>query len=243
MFDSIKSSLGWKEAPEASPVSILGVRIPADGTPAHLLHLTTTNDCGGGLSFLHRVPDTRRYWPGKESWAYRDLNRLDCQLNETVTRMRHLQQKDHSDQEAAMRKNSSTNEQLEVSQRQRQLFFEQQHHLLPQRYSSCIGAYYVYYSLDVDHLPLNAFVPDWTRTVGDKTARQYWGDVFIVKMGPHEYGLYGWAAYEDITPDFLELLAAGPLKSWREDVGFRLPWEASDNRSQALISKLYAICV
>jgi hypothetical protein len=46
-------------------------------------------------------------------------------------------------------------------------FFEQQHHLLPQRYSSCIGAYYVYYSLDVDHLPLNAFVPDWIGTVGD----------------------------------------------------------------------------
>jgi hypothetical protein len=111
-----------KEAPEASPVTILGVRIPADGTPAHLLHLTTTNDCGGGLDFLHRVPDTRRYWPGKESWAYRDLNRLDCQLNETVARMRHLQQKDHSDQEAAMRQNSSTNEKLEVSQRQQQLF-------------------------------------------------------------------------------------------------------------------------
>jgi hypothetical protein len=50
-------------------------------------------------------------------------------------------------------------------------------------------------------------------------------------MGPQKYGPYGWAAYEDITPDFLELLAAGPLKSWREDVGFRLPWEASDNRS------------
>jgi hypothetical protein len=231
MFASTKSSLGWKEAPKASPITILGVRIPADGTPAHFLRLTKTNDCGGGLDYLHRVHDTRRYWPWKESWAYRDLNRLDCQLNETVARMRHLQQKDHSDQEAAMRQNSSMDEQLEVSQRQRQLFFEQQHHLLPQLYSSCIGTYYVYYSLDVDHLPLNAFVPDWIGTVGDKAPRLYWGDVFVVKMGPQEYGPYGWAAYEDITPDFLELLAAGPLKSWRKDVGFRLPWEASDNRS------------
>jgi hypothetical protein len=50
-------------------------------------------------------------------------------------------------------------------------------------------------------------------------------------MGPQEYGPYGWAAYKDITPDFLELVAAGPLKSWREHVGFRLPWEASDNGS------------
>jgi hypothetical protein len=61
MFASIKSSLGWKEAPEASTVTILGVRVPADGTPAHLLHLTTTNDCGGGLDFLPRVPYTRLY--------------------------------------------------------------------------------------------------------------------------------------------------------------------------------------
>jgi hypothetical protein len=63
MFASTKSSLGWKEAPKASPITILGVRIPADGTPVHFLRLTKTNDCGGGLDYLHRVPDTRRYWP------------------------------------------------------------------------------------------------------------------------------------------------------------------------------------
>jgi hypothetical protein len=136
----------------------------------------------------------------------------------------HLQQNEHSDQEADMRQNSSSEEQFKVQQRQRQLFLEQQHHLLPQHYSSCIGAYYVYYSFDVDHLPLNAFVPDWIGKIGDKTQQRYWGDVFIVKMGPQEYGPYGWAAYEDITPEFLELLALEPLKSWREDVGFRLPW-------------------
>jgi hypothetical protein len=219
-----------KEAPAPSPVTILVARIPADGTPAHLLHLTTTNDCGD-LDFLHRVPDTRRYWPGEESWAYRDLNRLDCQLNEKVARLRHLQQKEHSDQEVDIEQYSSSKERCKAQQRQRQLFWDQQHHLLPQRYSSCIGAYYVYYSFDVYHLPQNAFVPDWIGKIGDKIQQQYWGDVFVVKMGPQEYGPYGWAAYEDITPEFLELLAAGPLKSWREDVGFRLPWEASENRS------------
>jgi hypothetical protein len=177
------------------------------------LHLTTTNDCGN-LNFLYRVPDTHRYWPGEESWAHRDLNRLDCQLNEKVTRLRNLQQKEHCDQEPAKRRNSSSEEQHEVWQQQRQLFVDQQHHLLPQRYSSCIGAYYVYYSFDVDHLPLNAFVPDWIGKIGDKNQQRYWGDVFVVKMGPQEYGPYGWAAYEDITPEFLELLEAGPLKSW-----------------------------
>jgi hypothetical protein len=117
MFASIKLLLGWEEAPAPSPVTILGVRIPADGTPAHILPLTTTNDCGF-LTFLHRVPDIRRYWPGKDSWAYRDMNRLDCQLNENVARSRHLQQKEHSDQEADVRQNPSS----EVRQRQRQLF-------------------------------------------------------------------------------------------------------------------------
>jgi hypothetical protein len=61
--------------------------------------------------------------------------------------------------------------------------------------------------------------------------QRYCGNVFVVKIGPQEYGLYGWAAYEDITPDFLGLLEAGPLKSWREDIGFRRPREASGNRS------------
>jgi hypothetical protein len=224
MFASIKLLLGWEEPPAPSPVTILGVRIPAYGTPAHILPLTTTNDCGF-LTFLHRVPDTRRYWPGKESWAYRDLNRLDCQLDETIARSRHLQRKEHSDQEADMRQNSgSEEERINVRQRKRQLFLEQQHHLLPQRYSSCIGAYYVYYSFDLDHLPLNAFVPDWIGKIGDRNQQQYWGDVFVVKMGPQEYGPHGWAAHEDITPECLELLAAGSLKLWREDVGFRGLW-------------------
>jgi len=32
----------------------------------------------------------------------------------------------------------------------------------------------------------------------------------VVKMAPHEYGEYGWAAYEDIVPEFLYLLVKGP---------------------------------
>jgi hypothetical protein len=174
MFASIKSSLSWEEAPAPSPVIILGVRIPADVTPAHILPVATTNDCGN-LTFLHRVPDTRRYWPEKESWALRDLNRLDCQLDEKVARLRHLQQKEHSDQESDLRRGFSSGERREVWQRQRQLVLEQQHHLLPQRYSSCIGAYYVYYSFDLDHLTLNAFVPDWIRKIGDKNSASVLG--------------------------------------------------------------------
>jgi hypothetical protein len=122
-----------------------------------------------------------------------------------------------------------------IRQRQRQLFGDQQHHLLPQRYFACIGAYYIFYSLDLDHLPQNAFVPDWIGKIGDKGHQIYWGDVFVVKMSPQEWGPYGWAAYQDIAPEFLELLAAGPMKSWREDVDFRWPWETPNNRPRDLI--------
>jgi hypothetical protein len=33
----------------------------------------------------------------------------------------------------------------------------------------------------------------------------YWGDVFIMKLAPEEWGLHGWAVYEDVLKEFLEL--------------------------------------
>ena len=62
MFAAIHSILGWKkekEVPVPSPpsVTITGVRIPADGTPAHLLSLTTTTDAEQGTDgFLSHIP-------------------------------------------------------------------------------------------------------------------------------------------------------------------------------------------
>ena len=37
-------------------------------------------------------------------------------------------------------------------------------------------------------------------------------------MAPHEFGQYGWAAYEDIVPEFLDLLAKGPFCGQRRSV-------------------------
>jgi hypothetical protein len=85
---------------------------------------------------------------------------------------------------------------------------------LPQRYSSCTGAYYMFFSFAGDDLPKNSSLPVWIRDIGDvedSIHRQYPGDVFLVKMAPHEYEEKGWAAYEDIVPDFLECLNEGPL--------------------------------
>lgn len=80
-----------------------------------------------------------------------------------------------------------------------------------------MGTYYVFYSFAVDDLPENSSVPAWISDVGDTgdncdgIPRNYRGDVFLVKMAPHEHGEYGWAAYEDIVPEFLDLLVKGPL--------------------------------
>jgi hypothetical protein len=71
-----------------------------------------------------------------------------------------------------------------------------------------VGTYYILFSFALDDLPKNSFVPTWIRNI---CKREYYGDVFLVKMAPHEYGEHDWAAYEDIVPEFLDFLIEGPL--------------------------------
>jgi hypothetical protein len=139
MFASIWSFLGWKEEPELTPppVTITGVRLPADGSPAHLLSLTTTSVSDNVDIFLFHVPDLRQYWKTEKAWDYRDLQRFELQ---------------------------------------------QQYH------SSCNGVCYAYISFSIDDLPENSSVPAW---IDGGRCRRYWGDVFLVKMAPHEYGEHG----------------------------------------------------
>lgn len=207
MLASIWSFLGWKEEPSPAPppVTITGVRIPVDGTPAHLLSLTTISDSRGMDSFLFHVPDLRRYWKTELAWDCRDLHRLDLYRHHDVERQHLLQQKHHFQQ--LLRSPQRYNRQQQLHLRQRYLH-NQQYHLLPPQHSSCVGTYYVFFSFARDDLPKNSFVPAWTSS--DDIHLRYSGDVFLVKMAPHEYGEHGWAAYEDIVPEFLDLLVKGP---------------------------------
>ncbi|KAK3933743.1 hypothetical protein QBC46DRAFT_275181 [Diplogelasinospora grovesii] len=95
MLASIWPFLGWREEPSPSPppVTVTGVRIPADGTPAHLLSLTTISDSRATDSFLFHVPDLRRHWNTEKAWEYRDLHRLDLQQDYHIQRSHHLQQR------------------------------------------------------------------------------------------------------------------------------------------------------
>ncbi|KAF3404308.1 hypothetical protein DPV78_002026 [Talaromyces pinophilus] len=173
MFTAIGSILGWKkgkEDPVPSPpsVTITGVRIPADGTPAHLLSLTTTTDPEHGTDgFLFHTPDLRQYWNVGDGWHFRDLKRLD--LHSHQPQHYHFQpyilhQKEHVKQLLRSGSTISREQHLHLVQR---YFTEQQHHILQPHQSSCAGAYYVFYSVSHYDLPKIQFVPAWISDTGD----------------------------------------------------------------------------
>ena len=211
MTDAVWSFFGWKKRllPDPPSVTITGVRIPADGTSAHLAPLTTISTAsasGGTDAFLFHIPDLRQFWDTEDGWECRDVYRLKVDLwqqqhlpeKQGVQKEHHLQQWDYLIEHAQDRLAYP----YRLLQRQRQKIphlrlFAQEHH------SSCIGLYYIFYSFNCDNLPRNPSIPTWMTEL-----KPYWyGDVFLVKVAPYEYGGYGWALYEDIAPEFLELLA------------------------------------
>ncbi|EED15741.1 hypothetical protein TSTA_051780 [Talaromyces stipitatus ATCC 10500] len=61
--------------PAPTPVTITGIRFPADGSKAQLVSLTTTtDDVRDGLdgSWGH-VPDLREFWKTARAWQWRDI--------------------------------------------------------------------------------------------------------------------------------------------------------------------------
>ncbi|KAF2120925.1 hypothetical protein BDV96DRAFT_565904 [Lophiotrema nucula] len=198
MLASIQSFLGWKEVPAPPPTTVKGVRIPADGTPPHVVSLTTIPASGATDDFLFHVPDLRRYWNAERAWTYRDLDKL------ILLQPHHIQQW-HRSQQNMDPDNVLHHPDLLYRQRQRQLQ-DQSCHVLRQQHSSCAGAYYLFYSFAIDDLPENTHVPAWMREGRGRCL----GDVFLVKLAPQEFGEHGWATYEDIVPQFLDLMKEGP---------------------------------
>ncbi|KAE8346430.1 hypothetical protein BDV24DRAFT_123844 [Aspergillus arachidicola] len=68
-----------------------------------------------------------------------------------------------------------------------------------QPFPNCNGVYMLFFSFDLDELPLHKNV------VGPLGERSAAGDAFVVKLKSHEYGENGWAEYDDVSPEFLEL--------------------------------------
>jgi hypothetical protein len=98
MLASIWWFSGWHEEelpPRPPPVSITGVRILADGEPAHLPRIATVNASDATDGFLIRIPDLRKYWKTKMGWHQRDLLRLSLLDDRHVLLSQHLQQANH----------------------------------------------------------------------------------------------------------------------------------------------------
>jgi hypothetical protein len=212
MLGSFQSLLGWGKEPPPAPtppaVAITGIRIPADGTPAHLVELTTTPDAKGMDSFLFHVPHLRKYWPTELAWESRDLCRLDLlehhrhvPISQVLRQRRHLQR--------LLQRPISQKNRTYLSQRH---LLEHQYHTLHAHQSSCAGSYYVYHSYSTENV-LNLSVPTWISEPEGSRLGQYRGDVFIVKMAPEEVGAQGWALYDNVSPAFLELLVEAPRDS------------------------------
>lgn len=218
LFASIRSAFGQVEkepSPKPTPVTVMGVRIPADGTSPHLLPLTTISDSGATNSFLFHIPDLRQYWKTDQAWEFRDLQRLDLWQDEHIPRSHYIRQRD--DLRTFLTGHHTARELAHLRQR---YLLDQRDCTVQQRHSSCVGSYYVFYSYAVDDLPRNPAVPAWINCTGPGTYLSYFGDVFLLKMAPHEYEEeHGWAVYEDIDPQFLELLTEGPIEVRRKDIG------------------------
>ncbi|KAL7937619.1 hypothetical protein V8C35DRAFT_184504 [Trichoderma chlorosporum] len=218
MFTSMWSLFGQRDEPPQPPppppppVTFVGVRIPVDGSPAHLLPLTTISDSSATSAFLLHVPDLRSYWTSEDAWRLRDLHRLDLLQENHIPLSHHLRQKDDLQEVLRNFGRLSREKLLHLRQRytapQRYMVLKQQHH-------ACVGAYYVMYSFASTiagyHLEINKHVPRWISDDNDTIPHNYFGDVFLVKVRSHEVEEDGRAAYEDIIPEFLDLLVEGPL--------------------------------
>ncbi|KAI9759663.1 MAG: hypothetical protein M1835_000329 [Candelina submexicana] len=64
----------WIDPPPPS-TTLRALRIPTDGSPPHLLTLTTTAVASAGNvdSFLGRIPDMREFWGSGYGWHWRDI--------------------------------------------------------------------------------------------------------------------------------------------------------------------------
>ncbi|KAH7126692.1 hypothetical protein B0J11DRAFT_283162 [Dendryphion nanum] len=202
MFTYIKSLISGPTPPP--PTNIIGIRIPANNTPAHLVALTTTSASGATDDFLVHIPDVRRFWAPENAWQMRDLYSLD--LRDASQAEAQLQRQR---QRQPLKWDPHAN--LTLLQRQRKKFVaSQQYYALSPYQEACVGRYYVFWSFALDDLPQNLAVPKW---MVEEPQHSYWGDVFLVKVrdGEGEGGDGVRAVYEDVDPGFLEVLRDGPL--------------------------------
>ncbi|KAL5429359.1 hypothetical protein PMIN04_000163 [Paraphaeosphaeria minitans] len=194
------------QIPEVPKVTITAARIAADGTPPHLVRLNTRPAGDDATdSFLFRIPDVRKFWVTEEGSQFRDIHRLELQELHEFLQPYNLLPMFHPWKGIHLRQRCRV---------------PTQRILLQDSHASCAGVYYLFWSFAMDDLPRNKHIPRWINEAPDMDmSHSYYGDVFIVKVAPHEYEKEGWAAYEDVSPAFLEILTKSPSYG-EEDCSF-----------------------
>jgi hypothetical protein len=144
--------LSRRGTPPPSPPSITltCVRIPANGSPPHLVRLKTINEPQMTNTFLHRIPDLLLFWRPEIAWKWQDAQRLDIQLASRVAASRYLQQKERPRQELELikyqRSTSFDTAICHLRQRQRILEDLQYTHVVSHRHS-CMRWYLLHITL------------------------------------------------------------------------------------------------
>lgn len=103
--------------------------------------------------FLFHIPDLRRYWSTDLAWECRDLYGLDLQQDHHVPHQHFLQQKHHFQQLLRNPQQFNRHQQYKLKQR---YLLKQEYFVQPRHYSSCTGAYYMFFPFAFDDLPKNS---------------------------------------------------------------------------------------
>ncbi|KAL8735490.1 MAG: hypothetical protein Q9181_002780 [Wetmoreana brouardii] len=78
LTSSAYKSLKWITGePIVRETAVQVLKIPASGSPPHLLHLPTLETTDNVDSFLLHIPDFRPYWGNREGFHWRDIVRLE----------------------------------------------------------------------------------------------------------------------------------------------------------------------
>jgi hypothetical protein len=83
----------------------------------------------------------------------------------------------------------------------------QQIELQNQLHPNCNGLYLAFYTYTAWRLPVNEHFPV-------KLMFTPRGDVFVVKLQPHEFGENAWAAYDNVAEEFLDLPVMVRKRLW-----------------------------
>lgn len=79
----------------------------------------------------------------------------------------------------------------------------------------CDGIYIIFFTFAIDDLQENPNFPQ--EILND---RFLYGDVFVVKLQAQEYGEYGWAVYDDVPTEFLDLPQLRGKRTLRSDIKY-----------------------